>query len=186
MSENRRVRMTKKMMKDSFLELLEIKPMNKITVTDICERADVNRSTFYSYYGDIPMLLQEIEGDVLNQIPVSPDLTAIYTKDLFLDMLEKFFQYVKENERLFRILMIQSDSSHFNKRLVTTVMEKYHKQSLLENTLLGKYGYIFCINGVIGLLKEWISDHFPVSARKFSEIILQMSISANEIDNIEI
>lgn len=41
--------MTKKMMKDALLEALEGQPLEKITVTDICERADVNRSTFYSY-----------------------------------------------------------------------------------------------------------------------------------------
>ena len=46
MAENRRVKMTKKMMKDALLELLEKQPIEKITVTDICEKADVNRSTF--------------------------------------------------------------------------------------------------------------------------------------------
>ena len=52
MSDNRRVRMTKKLMKDAYLELLERSPSEKISVTDICKVADVNRSTFYLYYED--------------------------------------------------------------------------------------------------------------------------------------
>ena len=47
--DNRRVKITKKMIKDAMLELLENRPINKITVTDICKYADVNRSTFYAY-----------------------------------------------------------------------------------------------------------------------------------------
>ena len=50
MPDNRRVRMTKKLIKDAYLELLESSPSEKISVTDICKVADVNRSTFYMYY----------------------------------------------------------------------------------------------------------------------------------------
>ena len=73
MPENRRVKMTKSMMKEALLELLEKKPLDKITVKDVCENADVNRSTFYSYYESIEQLLLEIEDDVLNQLPMYPD-----------------------------------------------------------------------------------------------------------------
>jgi len=74
--ENRRVRMTKKMLKDSLLELLEHKELSRITVTEICENADVHRSTFYKHYEDPPALLREIEQDYLDIIPhsdVMPD-----------------------------------------------------------------------------------------------------------------
>lgn len=61
MAENRRVRMTKRLMKDALLELLEVKPLEKITVTDVCAAADVNRSSFYAHYQDIHALLRELE-----------------------------------------------------------------------------------------------------------------------------
>ena len=50
MEENRRVRMTKRLLQDALLELLEEKSLEKITVTQVCSKADVNRSTFYAYY----------------------------------------------------------------------------------------------------------------------------------------
>ena len=70
MADNRRVRMTKKLIKDAYLELLEKRPSERISVTDICKTADVNRSTFYMYYEDTIRLRQDIENDVLAQIPV--------------------------------------------------------------------------------------------------------------------
>ena len=65
MAENRRVRMTKRLMKDALLELMETKPFEKIKVTDVCAAADVNRSTFYAYYTDTLALLGEIEDDAI-------------------------------------------------------------------------------------------------------------------------
>ncbi len=185
MEETRRTKMTKKMIKDAFLELLEEQKTDKISVTDICKRADVNRSTFYAYYYDVETLLHEIENEVLERIPVTDSLNAIYSDNGYLSLLENFFGYLQENERVFRLLMIQADNSHFNRRLVNTVMEKYNMLSNIEDPLLARYGYIFVINGVIGLVKEWISGKFPVSARKFSEIVLKMSLRSNQINDID-
>ncbi|MDO5139237.1 MAG: TetR family transcriptional regulator, partial [Oscillospiraceae bacterium] len=60
-NENRRVRMTKRLMKDALLELLAEKDLANISVTAVCEAADVHRSTFYNYYTDPADLLRDIE-----------------------------------------------------------------------------------------------------------------------------
>ena len=178
MPENRRVRMTKKMIKDAMLELLEKQPLEKITVTDICENADVNRSTFYAYYEDTTQLLTEIENDVLCQLPASPDANVKEDQEQFLAALEGFFDYVVENERLFRILIVQRDNSSFNLRLINTVMEKYCKALEPKGDVPDRYAYIYCVSGVIGIMKEWIGSGFPISAREFAKIALQMCVKA--------
>jgi AcrR family transcriptional regulator len=63
--ENRRVKLTKTMLKDSLIELLQKQPINRITVKEICENADINRSTFYVYYTDQYGLLAEIEDEII-------------------------------------------------------------------------------------------------------------------------
>lgn len=136
MSENRRVRMTKKLMKDAYLELLENNPSEKISVTNVCKAADVNRSTFYAYYEDTIALRKDIEDDVLEQIPILSDMPETITSDKqFVDMLEHFFSYIQENQHMFRILMLQSDNRTFNRRLIETVLKKYHVESLVNNSL---------------------------------------------------
>ena len=55
--EINRMKQTKKLITDTFWQLLEEKPYNKITVQDIVDRCDVNRNTFYYHFQDIPTLL---------------------------------------------------------------------------------------------------------------------------------
>ena len=59
---------TKKLIYHTFIELLEKKPFDKITVKDIVEACDINRNTFYYYYSDIYDLLEEIFMKELNEL----------------------------------------------------------------------------------------------------------------------
>lgn len=70
MKENQRVKVTKRMLKDSLLQLLKEKDLDEITVTELCARAQINRTTFYRYYN--------LPADVLNEMG----------KDLAADMAE--------------------------------------------------------------------------------------------------
>ena len=176
MADNRRVRMTKKLIKDAYLELLEKRPSERISVTDICKTADVNRSTFYMYYEDTIRLRQDIENDVLAQIPVLTDGSAPVTTD------RRFFRYILDNRRMFRILFLQSDSRAFNRRLMEKVFEKYRTQSSIKDPLLAEYEYVFIVSGVIGLLGAWIEEDFPISVEKFSETVLKLALMAAQIE----
>ena len=61
-----RVRYTQKVLKDSLLQLLEKKPVNKITVKEVCELAELNRATFYAHYTDCFALRESIENEMLD------------------------------------------------------------------------------------------------------------------------
>ena len=100
------------------------------------------------------------------------------TDSEFIDTLERFFDYVKENRRLFTILLIRRDSGNFNHRLLDAVMEKHLKPTQQEPTRLDRYAYVYCINGVMGILKEWLQEGFPFSSREFGQIVLRMSAGA--------
>ena len=66
--EDRRVRRTKQLIKQSLIELMHEKSFKEITVTDITKRADLNRGTFYLHYVDIYDLLSKIEDETLQAI----------------------------------------------------------------------------------------------------------------------
>ena len=186
MAENRRVRMTKKMIKDAYLELLETHPSEKISVTDICKTADVNRSTFYLYYEDTVTLRKDIENDVLEQIPDLSDAPeTVASGDEFVAVLERFFSYIQENQRMFRILILQSDNRAFNRRLIEAVLEKYRSEQTEANPLLAKYEYVFIVSGVIGMLGSWIEDGFPIGVKRFSELVWQMALLTAKVENLD-
>ncbi len=179
MKETRRVRMTKQMIKDAYLELVKKHPNKRLSVTDICKVADVNRSTFYMHYEDVNQLLSEIESDILDRIPNPVDMPDLSSyNDRFLGLLEDCFNYIRENKKLFSILSTKLDNGSFNKRLIDTVLKNYRQQNLLSGTPFDKYIYIYCINGVMGLLREWLDEDFPINARQMAEIAYKMSIQA--------
>ena len=66
--EDRRVVRTKRSIRSAFAELLSEKDYNDITVTDIAERADINRKTFYNYYRGVHQVLDEIESELAQTI----------------------------------------------------------------------------------------------------------------------
>lgn len=58
---------SRRMIREAFLELLEEKEFGKITVTDITNRADLNRSTFYAHYPDVQGVVEEIQDEIINK-----------------------------------------------------------------------------------------------------------------------
>ena len=61
-----RVRYTKRALKEAFLSILQEKPVNRITVKEVCELAELNRATFYTHYSDCYALLESIEQELLD------------------------------------------------------------------------------------------------------------------------
>jgi len=178
--------MTKQMLKTALIELMETKPLSALTVTDLCSLADVNRSTFYSYYNDIYGLLNEIEEDMINQVPVGAvSNQPVGLNDRLIDDFTAFFGYVRHHAREFNILL-QGGNHSFKERLMDNVMQHFRdnlKHS--ENPLLTRWVYIYAMNGVIGLVRDWMDRDFPVSDREFARIILQMSFRASEQKNTQ-
>ena len=185
MAESRRVKMTKMLIKDALVELLESKTVNKITVTDICSLADINRSTFYAYYEDVPMLLREVQQEVISHIPAPEKLpTVMESLVQFLDSMESLFDFVKENKRLFNVLIVQAESDDFAKRVVMAVLARYPKDFFSGGTKPIEYEYRvgFCFNGFIGIFKQWITENFPLTSRQFAELALTLAASCAEYD----
>ena len=65
---DRRTKYTKKIIKETFINLLEQKELTKITVSEICEIADINRATFYRYYLDVYDLLSNIQKEIEEEL----------------------------------------------------------------------------------------------------------------------
>ena len=89
--QDRRTRYTRQTIKDTFLELLNQKSFTKITVTEICKNAEINRGTFYLHYYDI--------HDVLfcQKIQMESQYRALFLDDAIAPiLLEKIAENTKE------------------------------------------------------------------------------------------
>ena len=65
---NRKIQMTKRCIREALFECLKEKGINKITISSLCEKADINRSTFYKYYGSQYDVVKEMEQEVIKLI----------------------------------------------------------------------------------------------------------------------
>ena len=66
-TENRRTQMTKLLLRTALIELMQEKPITQITIRALCEKADLNRTTFYLHYTDQMALLEDVERQVMEQ-----------------------------------------------------------------------------------------------------------------------
>ena len=97
---------SRKMIRQAFYELLKEKNFEKITVTDIVKRADVNRSTFYAHYPDVMGVVEEIQTELLDY--TQSFMENIDFKDYYENpkpYLQEIINLVAENNELYRLLM---------------------------------------------------------------------------------
>lgn len=167
-SENRRVRMSRRLMKDALLKLLERTELSGISVTAICEAADVNRSTFYSHYTSPTDLLRDIEQEVLNRIPAPAVPQDLQGEESLFRITGAFFDYVRENERVFRILFSESVNAGFSERMVELLCAQMISVKA-EDELSTRFLRLYIANGTVGMLREWIDTGFPVSSREIAK-----------------
>nr|MDH3154144.1 TetR/AcrR family transcriptional regulator [Bacillus licheniformis] len=103
--KDRRVKRTKKMIRDALSELMKNKAFEEISVTDITKKADINRGTFYLHYEDKYDLLDQSEEEIIQEINKIAK-RSIHSMDVLnqdvidhpLTFVVDIFQYIKENE----------------------------------------------------------------------------------------
>ncbi len=93
MKTDARVRYTKKVLRESLLYFLQFKSITEISVKEVCERAEINRATFYKHYKDCCDLLEQIENQVLEEYLSSMEnIRSLNVRELvgtILDMIDK-------------------------------------------------------------------------------------------------
>ena len=173
--ENRRVRMTKQMMKDALLELLEQEKLVSISVTAICEAADIHRSTFYNYYTDVEELLKDIEQDLLDRIPTRPWGFDQHDQEQLLTLTTAYFDDVKKNKKAYRILFGESAGNSFASTLVEYFSSGYVPVSNQNDEFTDRFVRLYIANGTVGMLREWVEKDCPVSSGEMAEMMYSLS-----------
>lgn len=177
---DRRVKYTRMVLKESFINLLERKDISQISIKEICEDADINRATFYTHYNDQYDLLRKIEDELLDNVN-----TQIAEFDQKMDSInnvlqvEKIFEYIKENAKLCKLLLSERGDFSFQKKVMMLVYDLIINQ-LTDNNRITKedaeYVYSFTITGCVGIVQKWLDDDLKKSPRFMAEMVLKLSM----------
>ena len=167
--ENRRIQITRRMLKDALLEMLETERIEKISVRTLCEKANVNRTTFYKYYSSQYDLLSEMETELLSQID-----RCVQAKE-GKGCLEKKLVFMQDNMKLCQILVGNHTDTDFQMRLLNLPNVKQElAQNLQIETVEQKYVHEFIVNGAYSIIVRWLRDDCVETPKQVAEIILKM------------
>lgn len=177
---DRRVKYTKMVLKESFITLLGKKDISQITIKEICEDADINRATFYAHYNDQYDLLRKIEDELLDNINAHLAEYDQNNNDVNVVIItERIFEYLKENARVYKLLLSEQGDFSFQKRLMMLVYDKIITEITDNNNITmedAEYVYSFTITGIIGIVQKWFDDDMKKSPNFMAEMTIKLTL----------
>jgi AcrR family transcriptional regulator len=176
---DRRVKYTKMVIKDSFVKLLQQKPISKITIKELCEYADINRATFYAHYTDQYDLLQKIEDELVEDINKYLDSYDFKGGILeSVEMLEKILEYIKDNFELIDLLLDTNGDIKFHQEIIKIIgYRRFLSLTTIEPTDTAEYIFYFSVHGCMGIIQKWLKDGMKKTPREMAELILKMDLN---------
>ena len=122
--EDRRVKRTKKALRDCLFQLLDEKTVEEITVKELTSMADINRSTFYFYYKDIDDMIMQIQNEIyaIFERDVIRSATQFITREDFVQYLVRFLTFCKEREKICKFVMSNDPKNNLSKRIKSGLM----------------------------------------------------------------
>ena len=177
---NQRTRLSKLLFKNALMDLLKEKgSVAKISVRELCDRAELNRSTFYAHYNEPNDLLMEIETELL-------DATEEHLKKIGEEndagahkYILSFLQYIKQNDNQFRTLLIDSADPEFRSRFMQQSIIQFVENLRIELPKeLEQYIFSYILNGSTGIIIQWIRSDYAVNENEIVNLLFLINQSA--------
>ncbi len=174
--ENQRVLLTKRLLKEALLKLLEEKPLGQINVSELCRVADINRATFYKHYSMPEDVLREIEQDMTADMrKLAPEIQNVETGKAYLvDICE----YLYAHRGIMRILL----NCKTDEDLVVMFSEmnrRYWSQyGGTSDHILDEAGsrlmITFFSSGGYYLIRQWLLEDVQKTPREVAELVFRL------------
>lgn len=177
---DRRVRKTQNALYLALAEIMREKSLSAITVSELAEKADIHRATFYSHYTDIEELFEKIQENTLYEIEqiFAPD--PIQGKNMNSDeIFTKLLIFIVENGPVLRMFLVEDNARDFFKKLGQIVEEMYldifwseakNLKTTEDVSILAKYH----VQGCLAVLAAWAEDDYRDSPEKIGSTLAKV------------
>lgn len=168
--ENQRVRLTKKMLKIALMELLKEKPIEKITIRELCSKAEINHTTFYKHYGSQYDLLAEIESDYFKEL----EHCLLEDGEESRDGLTSALRFLDREKERWKVLINTVHEEVLAKRLfeipiISKLLDEYLRTMPDENKR--DYIRLFLCQGGYAIIRDWINHENKDTPEEISALI---------------
>ncbi|MGN0519324.1 MAG: TetR/AcrR family transcriptional regulator [Candidatus Fimenecus sp.] len=173
--ENQRIVLTKRMLKEALLRIMSVKNIQSITVSELCEDAGINRSTFYNHYGCPADVLKEIELDVLNDLVQIWEMEGAGKHWPVNKRVEALCNYLQEHKRVAKLLLRDSDT---NSEFATLMFQAAHVRLIYDDVFSyaksadsKRLMITFLTNGTYHMLRQWLLEDIPKTPKEMGDLV---------------
>jgi len=170
---DRRIQKTRQAIVDTFVELLNEKGFDKITINDIANRANINRGTFYLHYVDKFDLLDKcIETYVEPLLQQCANTTDTSTDAI---ALQSIFEYLEKNFTIYKLLLSNEGAGFFSNRLYSIIAQSLTEVITLKpenNAFSNGVTIHFLTSGFIGILEWWVNNSMPCNVQEITDQLM--------------
>lgn len=160
-----RVIKTKNLIYSTLMDLMKEKTFEEIRVSDICNRALINRSTFYAHYEDKYELLVDFINNLKEEFvaKLSKNRNNLDTRDYYIELIKVFLDYVEDKKDIYSLIMLKNRNSIMMDILLSVVNDDIFNKLKYDESLDIKVPKDiitkFYLGGVINLGVEWLKDN---------------------------
>ncbi|NLA72026.1 MAG: TetR/AcrR family transcriptional regulator [Clostridiaceae bacterium] len=181
---DRRSRRTTMALQQALVEMLLEKPLRDITILELTDKANISRTTFYLHYRNIDDLFEQMENSIYLQFEQIIQLGMAGGHSLLhvelddkgspsMPALKQVFQFIHDNPGLSVVLLNNPDSKFLDKIWSTGHDMLLERMASLQPDMSVhqiEYYYSFVINGIRGLIEQWIASDMQEPASQITEI----------------
>ena len=176
--ENQRIALTKKLLQEGLLRLLENKTLDKISVTELCKASGINRATFYNHYNSPMELLNSIGEKLAEELRVI--IGDPKTATDALTRTEAVCNFLYENAHT----VLALHNCHADQRLINALyeMNKTFQAYRIKERYVQTVSPIaihliavFFYSGCHSILLEWLQNDIPATPKQMAELMLALA-----------
>jgi AcrR family transcriptional regulator len=172
--EHRKVKYTKRVIRESLFKLFETRSLKQITITSLCELADINRGTFYSHYTDIYDLVEKLEGELIKKMTQVINFESIGEQDQ-LQMFTEVFTHLKSNIGDYKIMLLNPASTRCLDAILAEVYNHHVSAWMSKNPPLSQnmidYTFALLSSGSTQVIMKWIENDFKETPEEMAALI---------------
>ncbi|GKU77802.1 TetR/AcrR family transcriptional regulator [Paenibacillus sp. L3-i20] len=178
---DRRVVRSKAALKESLLSLMDHKSFTAISITEIVERANYNRGTFYSHFENKDALLAEVISELIDELIASfrapYEHVEIFRVDEMGAHSVAIFEHIYEKKDVYSILF-RSDTLPIIKEKMFSAIRRISVEDLVyqegDSTINPELRIVYSLHALMGLVFHWIEDGFVYTPTYMQDQLVQL------------
>lgn len=177
-NDNQRTRLTKLLFKNSLIKLLHKKTIYQITVSELCTEAELNRSTFYKYYGNVHDILEELAEETLAKGTQCIQEIEAAGVDYGKEPLNRLLCDVKENKDIYQLLLNNNVNDDFPAKMLKNTIDFFKDKAgpAINDVEMSEYTFEYLVSGCFSVIQSWLNGPMTESPSEISNHIYELSV----------